>query len=58
MNVAKQRRKLEQLAREVPPDHQEYIDYLLLCFDAEVDAGTPRPASEYIPLYREEFNLD
>lgn len=39
-------------------DHQEYIDYLLLCFDAEVDAGTPRPASEYIPLYREEFNLD
>lgn len=57
MNVAKQRRKLVQLCAEAPPSHQSYIEYLIGLFDADCEAGLPRPASEFIPMYHEEFGL-
>ncbi|ASZ75501.1 hypothetical protein KIW74_gp27 [Mycobacterium phage Kimona] len=57
MNIAKQRRKLTQLAAEAPPSHRGYIEYLIGLFDREVAAGRPTPASEFIPMYHEEFGL-
>ena len=35
MNVAKQRRKLTQLAVEAPESHRPYLGHLLGLFDAE-----------------------
>ncbi|ANU79316.1 hypothetical protein SEA_AGLET_74 [Mycobacterium phage Aglet] len=57
MNIAKQRRKLTQLAAEAPPRHVGYIEHLIRLFDAEVAAGRPTPASQFIPMYHEEFGL-
>ncbi|AEJ95457.1 hypothetical protein MICROWOLF_69 [Mycobacterium phage Microwolf] len=57
MNIAKQRRKLTQLAAEAPPSHVGYIEHLIRLFDAEVAAGRPTPASQFIPMYHEEFGL-
>ncbi|AFU20712.1 hypothetical protein SEA_CHUPACABRA_63 [Mycobacterium phage Chupacabra] len=57
MNIAKQRRKLTQLAAEAPPSHRGYIDHLVALFDREVANGTPQPASQFIPMYHEEFGL-
>ncbi|AJD82488.1 hypothetical protein SHEEN_70 [Mycobacterium phage Sheen] len=57
MNIARQRRKLTQLAAEAPPSHRGYIDHLIRLFDREVAAGTPTPASQYIPMYEEEFGI-
>lgn len=56
MNVARQRQKLVQLAVEAPAAHQGYLAHLLTLFDAEVAAGRPTPASQFIPMYREEFD--
>lgn len=56
MNVAKQRRKLTQLAADAPPSHQPYIHHLIDLFDIEVAADRPTPASQFIPMYREEFD--
>ncbi|QJD51954.1 hypothetical protein PBI_VA6_71 [Mycobacterium phage VA6] len=57
MNVAKQRRKLTQLCAEAPPSHQGYIEHLIRLFDKDCEDGLPRPASEFIPMYHEEFGL-
>lgn len=57
MNIGKQRRKLTQLAAEAPPSHQGYLSHLVRLFDREVAAGTPQPASQFIPMYHEEFGL-
>ncbi|AWY03599.1 hypothetical protein SEA_HOOKMOUNT_68 [Mycobacterium phage Hookmount] len=57
MNIAKQRRKLTQLAAEAPPGHKGYIDHLVALFDHEVAEGRPTPASSFIPMYLEEFGL-
>lgn len=58
MNVGRQRRKIQQLIVEAPaPDHAAYLEYLLTLFDADVAAGAPRPASEFLPMYHEEFGL-
>lgn len=57
MNIAKQRRKLTQLAATAPDSHLGYIDHLIRLFDREVAAGTPQPASQFIPMYHEEFGL-
>lgn len=58
MNIARQRRKLTQLSAEAPPGHQGYIDHLVALFDREVAAGRPTPASQYIPMYWEEFSIN
>ena len=58
MNVAKQRRKLTQLAAEAPPGHVGYIHHLIALFDREVAAGRPTPASQFIPMYHEEFGIE
>lgn len=56
MNVAKQRRKIEQRIIEAPDaDHALYLEWLLEMFDESVAKGLPRPASEYLPMYEEEF---
>lgn len=57
MNVARQRRKLTQLATEAPDSHRSYIEHLVSLFDAEVAAGRPTPASTFIPMYEEEFDV-
>ncbi|AGS82752.1 hypothetical protein ANNAL29_71 [Mycobacterium phage AnnaL29] len=57
MNVAKQRRKLTQLCAEAPPSHQGYIEHLIRLFDRECEEGRPTPASQFIPMYQEEFGL-
>lgn len=57
MNIAKQRRKLTQLAAEAPPSHVGYIEHLIRLFDREVAEGRPTPASQFIPMYHEEFGL-
>jgi hypothetical protein len=56
MNVARQRRKLTVLADQCPQDHRSYVEYLIGLFDAAVAQGLPRPASEFIPMYEEEFH--
>lgn len=58
MNVEKQRRKLFQLLVEAPPHGEAaYIVCLLEQFDKAVAEGQPRPASEFIPMYHEEFGV-
>ncbi|ACF05078.1 hypothetical protein Nigel_75 [Mycobacterium phage Nigel] len=63
MDVDRQRRKF--IARIVdapdnglePSPHVRYLEHLLAMFDASVAAGQPRPASEFLPMYEEEFDL-
>jgi len=57
MNIARQRRKISRLIDEAPESHRPYLIYLCSLFDAEVDAGTPQPASQFLPMYHEEFDL-
>ncbi|AEJ92048.1 hypothetical protein SEA_HEATHEN_68 [Mycobacterium phage Heathen] len=57
MNIAKQRRKLTQLLAEAPPGHKGYLEHLVALFDREVAEGRPTPASQFIPMYHEEFGL-
>lgn len=57
MNVAKQRRKITHLIDTAPgPDHARYLENLLQQFDESIAAGQPRPASEFLPMYDEEFD--
>lgn len=53
MNVAKQRRKIIQAITDAP---DTYLEYLLALFDAAVVAGQPQPASQFLPMYEEEFH--
>jgi hypothetical protein len=59
MNVARQRRKITQLLDETTAagdvDGGYYIAYLLGLFDANVALRVPRPASEFLVMYAEEF---
>lgn len=62
MNVAKQRRKvfaLHDRAEGCPTDDAliriRYVNYLLHLFDGAVLDGQPQPASQFIPMYEEEF---
>ncbi|AER48992.1 hypothetical protein PRODRIGUEZ_79 [Mycobacterium phage PRodriguez] len=63
MDVAKQRRKIVHRIVEAPDagfersPHVHYLEHLLVMFDAAVEAGRPRPASEFLPMYEEEFGL-
>jgi hypothetical protein len=58
MNVPRQRRKLLAL---VTPDsafaERAYVTHLVTLFDAAVAAGTPQPASSFIPMFQEEFDV-
>lgn len=57
MNVAKQRRKIIQAITDAPDtEHLTYLEYLLALFDAAVVAGQPQPASQFLPMYEEEFH--
>ncbi|MDO3336629.1 hypothetical protein P5V81_00210 [Mycobacteroides abscessus subsp. abscessus] len=57
MNVAKQRRKIIQAITDAPDtEHVTYLEYLLALFDAAVVAGQPQPASQFLPMYEEEFH--
>lgn len=56
MNVAKQRRKIMSAISDAPDDeHVAYLEHLLALFDAAVAIGQPRPASQFLPMYEEEF---
>ena len=63
MDVAKQRRKIIQRIVDAPGNgfdecpHVRYLTWLLSVFDASVAEGQPRPASEFLPMYAEEFDL-
>ncbi len=57
MNVARQRRKLTHRIEHAPDeDHARYLSYLLGLFDEAVAAGNPQPASQFLPMYAEEFD--
>lgn len=56
MNVAKQRRKITHLLEHTDDVNEAvYLAWLLGQFDAEVWLGVPRPASEFLGMYEEEF---
>lgn len=57
MNVPRQRRKIYHLAENAPESHRPYLGHLLELFDAEVDAGRPTPAKEFLGMYYEEFYI-
>jgi hypothetical protein len=57
MNVLRQRRKISHLVETAPIEHLSYLEYILALFDAEVDAGRPTPAKEFLGMYEEEFDL-
>ncbi|AYB70618.1 hypothetical protein SEA_SERENDIPITOUS_77 [Mycobacterium phage Serendipitous] len=63
MDVERQRRKIVHRICEAPDNgfdrspHVHYLEHLLAMFDASVAAGRPRPASEFLPMYDEEFDL-
>ncbi len=57
MDVARQRRKF--IGRILAEDDDQAVAYLvglLAMFDASVAAGLPRPASEFLPMFDEEFD--
>ncbi|ADL71429.1 hypothetical protein I5G90_gp18 [Mycobacterium phage Adonis] len=57
MDVARQRRKFVGRILAEDDDHAAaYLVWLLSLFDAAVAAGTPRPASEFLPMFQEEFD--
>ncbi len=64
MDVAKQRRKIIHRIVEAPDSglepnaHVAYLEHLLAEFDASVAEGQPRPASEFLPMYEEEFDVE
>jgi hypothetical protein len=56
MNVARQRRKLTSLIDHVSdPGEVRYLTWLVELFDDAVAHGLPQPATEFIPMYHEEF---
>lgn len=64
MDVERQRRKIIHRIVEAPDSghapnaHVAYLEYLLGLFDASVAEGQPRPASEFLPMYDEEFSCE
>ncbi|AKF14342.1 hypothetical protein SEA_VINCENZO_80 [Mycobacterium phage Vincenzo] len=59
MNVARQRRKITHRIEHAPsPAHAAYLTDVLARFDASLAVGLPRPASEFLPAYAEEFDLE
>jgi hypothetical protein len=57
MNVAKQRRKIIHAITDAPDaEHAAYLEHLLALFDAAVAAEQPQPASQFLPMYEEEFH--
>ena len=63
LNVTAHRRKFIERIVTAPDSglepnlHVQYLEWLLGLFDAAVAAGQPRPASEFLPMYYEEFDL-
>lgn len=58
MDVAKQRRKITHRIEHAPSEHHAaYLTDVLARFDASLAMGLPRPASEFLPAYEEEFDL-
>ncbi|QGH80633.1 hypothetical protein SEA_RAHALELUJAH_73 [Mycobacterium phage Rahalelujah] len=57
MNVLRQRRKISHLVETAPVEHVDYLMHLLSLFDAEVDAGRPTPAKEFLGMYEEEYDI-
>ena len=56
MDVPKQRRKItHRLEHASTLERAVYLAWLLGHFDACVWLGIPRPASEFLPMYEEEF---
>lgn len=56
MNIPRQRRKITHLINNAETvDQAAYLAYLLGLFDANVALGVPRPASEFLPMFDEEF---
>lgn len=54
--MVRQRRKLRHRIEHAPDeDHARYLNYLLGLFDDAVAAGNPQPASQFLPMYAEEF---
>ena len=59
MNVARQRRKFDHRIEHAPSaEHARYLVWLRAEFDASIAAGEPRPASEFLPMYFEEFDIE
>ncbi|QFG04644.1 hypothetical protein PBI_KEZIACHARLES14_70 [Mycobacterium phage Keziacharles14] len=56
MNVERQRRKITHLLDTAPESHHGYLGHILSLFDAEVAAGRPTPAKEFLGMYEEEFS--
>lgn len=57
MSVPRQARKFDLLAAGKPLDHQVFLAFLKGQMLASVAMGAPRPASEFIPQYQEEFSV-
>jgi len=55
MDVPRQLRKLDALATD--PARQAYVVYLKLLLLKSVADGVPQPASQFIPLFEEEFGV-
>lgn len=57
MNVDRQRRKILALVTpESPFAQRSYVTHLVTLFDAAIARGIPQPASEFIPMFQEEFD--
>lgn len=61
MNIARQRRKLTVRRDDALDaghlDQAVFLSHLVGRFDAAIAMGTPRPASEFLPMFDEEFDL-
>lgn len=58
MNVDRQRRKLLALVTpDSPFAEQAYVTHLVTLFDAAIARGVPQPASQFIPMFFEEFDV-
>lgn len=57
MNIARQRRKILALVTPQSPfAQQSYVTHLVTLFDAAIARGIPQPASQFIPMFFEEFD--
>ena len=55
MDVDRQLRKLDALV--TAPEHEGYVNHLKDLLRQSVAAGTPQPASQFIPMFQEEFGV-
>jgi hypothetical protein len=55
MDVPRQLRKLDALVTY--PSHVSYVGHLKDLLLASVAAGTPQPASQFVPMFQEEFDV-